>query len=83
MSRSLSYLRRGLLGTAFVGSLGFGITQAVAAPRAAPPIPVACNPYDPFAFEYCSEKCYEYGYGPGTCSRVTGHCECGRRLPGS
>lgn len=30
MSRSLSYLRRGLLGIAFVGSLGFGATQVLA-----------------------------------------------------
>lgn len=33
MSRSLSYLRRGLLGLAFVGSLGFGATHALAEPQ--------------------------------------------------
>lgn len=32
MSRSLSYLRRGLLGIACVASLGFGATQAFASP---------------------------------------------------
>ena len=32
MSRSLSNLRRGLLGIAFLGSLGFGATQAFADP---------------------------------------------------
>lgn len=37
MSRSLSYLRRGLLGIAFVGSLGFGATQALAEPQASGP----------------------------------------------
>jgi hypothetical protein len=35
MSRSLSYLRRGLLGIAFVGSLGFGATQAFGSPMQA------------------------------------------------
>ncbi len=33
MSRSLSYLRRGLLGIAVAGSLGFGATAAVAKPE--------------------------------------------------
>ena len=36
MSRSLSYLRRGLLGIALAGSLGFGATQAFAEPKAGP-----------------------------------------------
>ncbi len=36
MSRSLSYLRRGLLGIAFVGSLGFGASQAFADSKAGP-----------------------------------------------
>ncbi len=39
MSRSLSYLRRGLLGIAFVGSLGFGATVAVAKPETSDPFP--------------------------------------------
>ncbi|MBV9772602.1 MAG: hypothetical protein JO040_01545, partial [Gemmatimonadetes bacterium] len=30
MSRSLSNLRRGLLGIAFAGAMGFGVTQAFA-----------------------------------------------------
>ena len=33
MSRSPSYLRRGLFGLAIVGSLGFGATAAVARPE--------------------------------------------------
>ncbi|MBV9773011.1 MAG: hypothetical protein JO040_03640 [Gemmatimonadetes bacterium] len=33
MRRSLSYLRRGLFGIAFVGSLGFGATVAFAKPE--------------------------------------------------
>lgn len=36
MKRSFIHLRRGLLGIAFVGSLGFGATQAFAKPNAAP-----------------------------------------------
>jgi hypothetical protein len=58
MSRSVSYLRRGLLGIAFLGSLGFGATQALASPEQAhevvcqtgdgPYIPSG-GPYDPCA----------------------------------
>ncbi|HEU0079920.1 MAG TPA: hypothetical protein VFQ76_19900 [Longimicrobiaceae bacterium] len=39
MSRSPSHLRRGLLGIAFVGSLGFGATAAVAKPEMRDPFP--------------------------------------------
>ena len=53
MSRSVPYLRRGLLGIAFVGSLGFAATAALAGPQTSPtaralvcpanaPIPCRC-----------------------------------------
>lgn len=42
MSRSLSYLRRGLLGIALAGALGFGATTALAAPDTAARKPNTC-----------------------------------------
>jgi hypothetical protein len=44
MSRSLSYLRRGLLGIAFVGSLGFGATTALAETGTTKRMPTICMP---------------------------------------
>ncbi len=44
MSRSLSHLRRGLLGMAFIGSLGFGATAAVAKPELRDPFPLPSCP---------------------------------------
>lgn len=66
MSRSLSYLRRGLLGIAFVGSLGYGATQALAAP---PQVPVAR-----FCEAWCNDYCEQQGQ-MGTC-RFDGTCWC-------
>jgi hypothetical protein len=55
MSRSLSYLRRGLFGIAVVGSLGFGVTQALASTRSEwAPAGQDCG-------EYCTAR-----YGEGT-----------------
>lgn len=69
MSRSLSYLRRGLLGIAFVGSLGFGATQAFATPQVA-----AGGAYCDWA--YCAWWCSENVPGSdGLCS-TRGECQC-------
>jgi len=72
MHRSLSYLRRGLLGIAFLGSLGFGATQAFGTPSRGPG--AACTPR---LYEYASATC---GFGcPGNrgyCS-TDGVCVCG------
>ncbi len=63
MSRSLSNLRRGLLGIAFVGSLGFGATQAIGSP-------------DQARVAYCTPMGYDYhtpACGAG-CFRNVGYC---------
>ncbi len=63
MSRSLSYLRRGLLGAAFVGSLGFGFTQAIAAPASSKAN--WCTQSERAACQFTCESTY----GPGIVSR--------------
>ena len=65
MSRSLSFLRRGFLAVAIVASLGFGATQALAAPdRAA---------------RYGSCELTGYGYFPergcAECQFISGYCD--------
>lgn len=67
MSRSLSYLRRGLLGIAFVGALGFGASQALAAP---PQVSQARS-----CIDYCYTQCWEMGWEGGYCT-YTGACFC-------
>ena len=75
MSRSLSYLRRGLLGIAFVGSMGFGVSQALAAPVSAKV--AACTAEERST---CRSTCLSM-FGPGATYRcyVLGAgptCEC-------
>ncbi|MEW5930420.1 MAG: hypothetical protein AB1941_23415 [Gemmatimonadota bacterium] len=75
MGRSLFYLRRGLLGFAFVGCMGFGVTQAFAAGN---PMLInqTCNFNDPEgSLQVCGAACYEAGYSYGFCSQY-GYCEC-------
>lgn len=43
MSRSLSHLRRGLLGVAFTGGLAFGAVEAFAEPRTDQALPPVCR----------------------------------------
>ncbi len=73
MSRSLSYLRRGLLGIAFVGSLGFGATQAFGSPNRTQGVTCDVTGYD-YPSYYCqfAMRC-DYG---GWCSSY-GSCNCG------
>lgn len=71
MSRSLSYLRRGLLGISIVGSLGFGVTQAFATP--------ATNAQAGYCTQQeqvdCYMDCRSVGL-VGYCNGETGcHCE--------
>ena len=66
MSRSLSYLRRGLLGIAFVGSLGFGVTQALASPVRTTAL-AECDA------ARCAARC-NYPGMYGICTQ--GHCYC-------
>ncbi len=74
MIRSLSFVRRGLLGIAVAGTLAFGTTQALASPQAgsAPP---ACpiDPEGPYYSGPCGQGCPD---GIGYCT-MKGYCECG------
>lgn len=74
MSRSLSTLRRSLLAIAFVGSLGFGATQAWGSSGARDPdgtCPPASGPYHyrP-CLEYCGSVAYCDGYGYCVCQNT-------------
>lgn len=76
--RSLSYLRRGVLGAAFVGSLGFGATQALAGPGpgGGPSSPGGfCVLGDPGAHAYCQYWCQETMSADGYCLS-SGACTC-------
>jgi hypothetical protein len=72
MSRSLSYLRRGLLGLASVGSLGFGATQALASPDIARSGSCQLTWYEYYSLE-CNAECWQYG---GYCDGVNTECIC-------
>lgn len=72
MSRSPSYLRRGLLGLVFVGSLGFGATQALASPEQARFTSCPATGYD-YAYQHCAAGCPG---GRGYCDAY-GRCQCG------
>ncbi len=74
MSRSLSYLRRGLLGIAFVGSLGFGATQAFGSPNREPAVYCEATGYD-YPSAYC-QSMLGCQWGGGYCT-FWGICECG------
>jgi hypothetical protein len=77
MSRSLSYLRRGLLGIALVGSLGFGATQAFATPEETAASGGSCpwSANGPYFYPPCEDFCREVGGGEwGYCDN--GMCVC-------
>jgi hypothetical protein len=73
--RSLSYLRRGLLGVFFVGSLGFGATQALAGPGGPSSNGGWCVLGDPGADAYCNYWCQETLDADGYCLSG-GRCSC-------
>ena len=72
MSRSLSYLRRGLLGIAFVGSLGFGATQALASPEQS----ARSGSCERTGFAYLPYGCPECPSGYGYCDGYGTDCVC-------
>ncbi len=72
MRLSFSHLRRGILGLAFAGSLGFGAAQAVAS-EGSWPLPRTCPPR---SYEYVTPDCNAYCNGPGFCA-TNGYCHCG------
>lgn len=73
MSRSLLYLRRGLLGIAFVGSLGFGATQAVATPSRAESGSCLTIPIEE-VYAVCGLGCPQ---NRGYCDWLNDTCRCG------
>jgi hypothetical protein len=76
MKDSPSYLRRGLLGAALVGALGFGASQALAVPRAAGITDDGtCVPGDPGSRTICRNYCQSQGYADGACLKM-GLCGC-------
>ena len=77
MSRSLTNLRRGLLGIAFVGSLSFGAATALASPQARAFVPT-CDPGDIGSDQFCAEWCGARG---GYCNQFQGICNCYRIFP--
>ena len=74
MDRSLSHLRRTLLAVAFVGSLGFGATQALAGPTEADYL--ICNPTNGQDDAYCKAWCIQQGAVEGGCSPRSYTCLC-------
>jgi hypothetical protein len=83
MSRSLSHLRRGLLGVAVAGSLGFGATQAFAGPSAQAQRLPWCDPSDTSGYYdgVCTRACQRHGYAYGYCQQEgpspdNGICAC-------
>jgi hypothetical protein len=75
MRGSITYLRRGLLGAAIVGSLGFGATQALAVPRETVSQDGTCVWGDPGARSICQSYCQANYYNDGACTRK-GFCAC-------
>lgn len=74
MSRTFGALRRAVLGAAFVGSLGFGASQAFATPEQAAAAVRTCpdTGYD-YAYASCRIGCASGGY----CA-AGGICRCGQ-----
>lgn len=71
MNRTGTHLRRGLLALSFVGTMGFGATQALAAPGAAA---VAGCALDGVQVRDCTAACRAKGYDEGYCTG--GYCIC-------
>lgn len=64
MSRSLTYLYRGLLGAAVAGAIGFGATAAVAKPGMRDPGPICPPGYQPCP---CNTPCVTFTEPCGPC----------------
>lgn len=73
MQRLSHHVLRGLMALAFVGSFGFGATQALAAPEAA--ATVATCPVKGYDYYYAS-CAYNCPLRKGYCS-AEGYCQCG------
>lgn len=74
MTRTWTRLRPALLSLAFLGALGFGATQALAAPDQAQFRRCNWSPAGPQLDPYCDEQCRAQGYEWGYCNG--GSCIC-------
>lgn len=72
MSRSLSYLRRGLFGIAVAGALGFGVTQVAAAPVLARFGHCELTGYKYIPADNCYPECRDGGF----CNGKSTSCTC-------
>lgn len=72
MNRSLTYLRRGLLGTVIVGAFGFGATQAFATPALAAQYGSCLVT----GYAYIPNDCPECPSGGGYCDGYNRECIC-------
>ena len=80
MSQTWNQLRRAALAFAFVGTLGFGATQALAAPDQARFRSCPWSPSGPQIDDNCNYSCTQQGFDFGYCEN--GQCTCidfGRR----
>jgi hypothetical protein len=74
MSRSLSFVRRGILSAGVAGVLGFGATQALASPRSAADVKYCpTDGENSYYSTYCGSGCPG---GVGYCT-IGGVCRCG------
>jgi hypothetical protein len=74
MNRSWTRFCRALLALSLVGTLGFGATQAAAAPDQARFRACKWTPNGPQLDPYCDEQCRAQGWGWGYCNG--GMCMC-------
>jgi hypothetical protein len=72
MTRFTRMLRQGVFAAATIAALGFGATQAFAAPRAQADAARVCSRGQ---HEMCHATCVWYGYDRGWCIG-DGLCEC-------
>jgi|GEM_PF-1852619 len=74
MNRSCTSFRRSLLALSFVGAMGFGATQAAAAPEQARFQSCPWSPNGPQFDDNCNYDCIRRGFDFGYCEN--GQCAC-------
>lgn len=66
MNKPWIQLRRGMLALSFVGAMGFGATQAIAAPEQARFQTCPWSPngpqFDDDCYAYCQQQRFDFGY---------------------
>ncbi len=74
MNQPWTQLRRAVLAFAFAGTLGFGATQALAAPERAQFQACPWSPTGPQIDDDCNYYCTQQGFDFGYC--FIGQCQC-------